>query len=42
MITQYNWQNNKIQMAWLTGWQVIWQHLNEARRIALLIWQENI
>ena len=22
-ITQYNWQNNKIQMAWLTGWLVI-------------------
>ena len=23
MITKYNWQNNKIQMAWLTCWSVI-------------------
>ena len=23
-ITRYNWQNYKIQMAWLTGWLVVW------------------
>ena len=23
-ITQYNLQNNKIQMAFLTDWQVVW------------------
>ena len=23
-ITRYNWQSNKIQMAWLTGWLVVW------------------
>ena len=34
MIAQYNLQNNKIQMAWLTGWLVIWQHLNQALKAA--------
>ena len=27
-------QNNKIQMAWLKGWLVNWQHLNQVHRVA--------
>ena len=33
-ITRNNRENKKIQMAWLTGWLVVWQHLNQAHRVA--------
>ena len=36
-ITQYNCQNNKIQMAWLTCWLVSWQYLNKPHMAAWLI-----
>ena len=39
-ITKYNSPSNKIMIAWCTGWQVIWQQLNQARRVVWLIGQE--